>query len=877
MLLFMRVSLRRVGDLLVVWAYLRTYSFRGNRKVDIFKAKVHNNQLSICLFRIGNAMIKIVWQIGRNRNMRAVDKSKQMRVLLPSLVIVWAFIIDGKVHGQLIPVSADRHISASASGASGDSDIATGFLPFHGRVSSGSTTGSGSATQDSIIGAGSIIASGGASGGGYPDYCGGYGFGGGASFFSVVFEIRSSCQFSLKGTVGVGGVDDWSNTGAYVKLNGPQEGIWSADYFCHCSPVNFNINSSLQPGRYTLTAVAEAYESAECSFRRSSASYSLLFMLDSDGDGILDDGDGNGVSGDHPCTGNQTVNCDDNCPNTTNSGQQDLDRDGFGDACDNCPNHPNPDQADCDNDGKGDVCAIAEGISQDCNSNGLPDSCELSPSVKLLVSSYALDSVESFDGVSGAPLSDFISPSGYGLDEPNSIMVSGQGTVYVASVLTDSVLQLVGRTGRLIRQFSGGGLDGPVGIVSRDNSKLLVASYFTNSVIEYDLLTGAGRTLVVPGSGGLQGAGTLLLGTNNRLWVSSEDSNQVLEYDAITGNFLRIAAQGSGLSVPTGLVFDAQGNLLVASLATDSILKYAPDGTSLGAFVAAGAGGLDGPQGMAWGPNGNLFVCSRLNNSILEFNRADGTPVDRDPNTPGTQAVFAGVNSPSYLAFMSLPGDCDNNGIPDGCDPDTDGDGWPDGCDNCPTVANPDQADSNSDGIGDACQPPKVMAVVSRKAHGDNGEFDIDIKISGAIECRQNGPTKIMVTFDQIIQQVSGTVNDVTVSGGTVSNLAIDGSELTLTMSEASNAALLTIAFPGISNVDGQVVTETLCFGVLTGDTNGDKKVNVLDLLDIKGSVNLPMTASNFRKDINADGKINVVDLLVTKNNLNKTISGSCP
>ena len=34
---------------------------------------------------------------------------------------------------------------------------------------------------------------------------------------------------------------------------------------------------------------------------------------------------------------------------------------------------------------------------------------------------------------------------------------------------------------------------------------------------------------------------------------------------------------------------------------------------------------------------------------------------------------------------------------------DTDGDGIPDSVDNCPLVANPDQADANGDGVGDAC------------------------------------------------------------------------------------------------------------------------------------------------------------------------------
>ena len=37
---------------------------------------------------------------------------------------------------------------------------------------------------------------------------------------------------------------------------------------------------------------------------------------------------------------------------------------------------------------------------------------------------------------------------------------------------------------------------------------------------------------------------------------------------------------------------------------------------------------------------------------------------------------------------------------------DTDGDGVCDKTDNCPLVSNPDQADSDNDGIGDACEPP---------------------------------------------------------------------------------------------------------------------------------------------------------------------------
>ncbi|MCA9515865.1 MAG: DUF4215 domain-containing protein, partial [Myxococcales bacterium] len=54
---------------------------------------------------------------------------------------------------------------------------------------------------------------------------------------------------------------------------------------------------------------------------------------DQDGDGILDDGDGSGIAGDHPCASFETVGCDDNCVADWNVGQVDSDGDGRGDAC----------------------------------------------------------------------------------------------------------------------------------------------------------------------------------------------------------------------------------------------------------------------------------------------------------------------------------------------------------------------------------------------------------------------------------------------------------------------------------------------------------------------------------------------------------------
>ena len=116
---------------------------------------------------------------------------------------------------------------------------------------------------------------------------------------------------------------------------------------------------------------------------------------DSDGDGIGDacddDADNDGIP-----------NTPDNCPLVSNPDQFDTDPDGEdmrGDACDNCPYLPNLDQEDTDKDGLGDECdpdkdndgilnerdncpLIANLDQKDTDGDRLGDACDNCPNVR---------------------------------------------------------------------------------------------------------------------------------------------------------------------------------------------------------------------------------------------------------------------------------------------------------------------------------------------------------------------------------------------------------------------------------------------------------------------------------------------------------------
>ncbi|MBI4578886.1 MAG: right-handed parallel beta-helix repeat-containing protein [Planctomycetes bacterium] len=110
---------------------------------------------------------------------------------------------------------------------------------------------------------------------------------------------------------------------------------------------------------------------------------------------------------------------------------------------------------------------------------------------------------------------------------------------------------------------------------------------------------------------------------------------------------------------------------------------------------------------------------------------------------PAGPCDVAGCGSASDCNANATPDSCevdtDHDGTIDDCDADDDDDGVPDIADNCRTVVNPDLADSDADGAGDACDacpntipgaaagpdgcPPRIPGDMDRDGDVDQEDF----------------------------------------------------------------------------------------------------------------------------------------------------------
>ncbi len=164
-------------------------------------------------------------------------------------------------------------------------------------------------------------------------------------------------------------------------------------------------------------------------------------------------------------------------------------------------------------------------------------------------------------------------------------------------------------------------------------------------------------------------------------------------------------------------------------------------------------------------------------------------------------------------------------------------------------------------------QAPMAQSAFSRKTHGADGTFDIDLPLSGTpgIECRGGGATndyQMIINFATTV-----TVGNASVTSGTASMSGFSGSgtaQITVNLTEVSNVQRITVT---LSNVNDGTRTGDVpvSMGVLVGDVNGNGAVNVTDVSQSKSRIGQQIDVTNFRSDVNANGVINASDVSFVK------------
>ena len=290
--------------------------------------------------------------------------------------------------------------------------------------------------------------------------------------------------------------------------------------------------------------------------------------------------------------------------------------------------------------------------------------------------SITIDDVTVTEGDASVKFLDaFVSAGSGGLNRAKAMVLGPNGTLYVASGATDSVLSYDSTTGAFIDVLvtsGSGGLDNPSMLLVRDGY-LYVSSegagknapLYSGSVLRYDASTGdpAPGPLGAPGTAEFIPAGSgvldiptgLLFDADGNLYVGSYRTHDVLRYDGSTGEFkgVFVTAGSGGLAQPMHLRFGSDADLYVASFEGDSVLRYqGPDGVSPGtfidAFVPQGSGGLDGPRDPIWGPDGNLYVGSYYTDEVLRYDGTTGAFIDEF-----VASGSGGLDIPRDLLFLA--------------------------------------------------------------------------------------------------------------------------------------------------------------------------------------------------------------------------------
>jgi DNA-binding beta-propeller fold protein YncE len=256
-------------------------------------------------------------------------------------------------------------------------------------------------------------------------------------------------------------------------------------------------------------------------------------------------------------------------------------------------------------------------------------------------------------------------------------------------------------------------LQNPTGIAIDNRNRIWVADAARNQIIRFDTYNDGAAPLRVTGGPGtdigeFNDPQHIALDPRPQLYVADRGNVRV-EWNAATGKPIAAFGVGDlgppGFNSPHGIAREPRTGLIYVTsdeAGGGGVRLYDNRGFLLRVLAGPGTpgGGVSGPRGVALDPANRVLVADTGNGSLEMYNSAAlgngfvdtigglGTPIDV-ATAPGAVAYVASSNGRIFRVHYD---DADNDNVVDAVD-------------NCRGLANPDQVDTDEDGLGDACDP----------------------------------------------------------------------------------------------------------------------------------------------------------------------------